>query len=192
MKNYKIFIIVTICIVLLGISGTLAYFIWSSTSENKDTTVDVTISGGKGVCEKITDNDKLLIPVASRDEGRVITIKANQELAESAVITWNMTINSINTEDTTTNGLKHESFKYELVNTTTNTSYGSGDFSEITEGSTIVFSADEKILINTDYVFTLYLWIDGFWGTNPSDMTNQPYNFSLVCNITGADAGTSS
>ena len=46
-------------------------------------------------------------------------------------------------------------------------------------------NSEENLAYNTNYTFTLYLWIDGTIGANPMDMTNQTYQFSLVCDITG-------
>ncbi|MDY2803828.1 MAG: leucine-rich repeat protein, partial [Bacilli bacterium] len=55
-------------------------------------------------------------------------------------------------------------------------------------GTTITLSTDKETLdYNKEYTFILYLWIDGTIGNNPLDMTNQPYNFDLNCNITGTD-----
>ena len=107
-------------------------------------------------------------------------------MSEYAYIVWTLTINGINTQETQTTGLKHQSFKYELVNSSTGVSYGSGNFEGKDVGDTITFSNNtENLAYNTDYTFTLYLWIDGTIGRNPNDMTNQTYEFSLVCDITG-------
>ena len=116
---------------------------------------------------------------------------AKQESSTNAFISWTLTINKINTSTTTTtttSGLKHESFKYELVNSTTGVSYGSGNFSEVMDGSTIIFSTEEETIdYGREYTFTLYLWIDGTMGENPSDMAEQEYDFDISCSITGTD-----
>ena len=107
-------------------------------------------------------------------------------MATNAFVTWNLVVNSINETTLTTSGLKHKSFKYELVNDTTGVSYGTGSFENVTNGTTITLSTDKETLdYNKEYTFILYLWIDGTIGNNPLDMTNQPYNFDLNCNITG-------
>ena len=109
-------------------------------------------------------------------------------MATNAFITWNLVINSINESTLTTSGLKHSSFKYELVNDTTGASYGTGNFENVTEGTTITFSTDKETLDkNKEYIFILYLWIDGTIGNNPLDMADQPYDFDLNCSITGTD-----
>lgn len=183
-KNIILLIIAIVLFVLLG--STMAYFGWSSSLVNKDQLVDVTVSGGTGSCDKLEDNQKLLYPTSTREKGRILKVTAKQQMATNAIITWNLVINSINESTLTTSGLKHNSFKYELVNDTTAVSYGTGNFENVTNGTTITLSTDKETLdYNTEYTFILYLWIDGTIGNNPLDMANQPYNFDLNCNITG-------
>ena len=171
---------------VLTVLGTYAYYAWSSNEENKDATIAVSSVNGLGQCNKTADNEKLLWPVSNRNNGRIVNVNAKQTLSEYAYITWTLTIDSINTQETETTGLKHQSFKYELVNTTTGVSYGSGNFEGKEVGDTITFSNNtENLAYDTNYAFTLYLWIDGTMGRNPNDITNQTYQFSLVCDITG-------
>ena len=188
-KELKKTLFIILGVLLLGVLtvlGTYAYFTWSSTSENKDATIEVSSVNVLGQCNKIDDNQKLLWPVSNRNNGRIVNIDVKQTLSEYAYINWTLTIDSINTLETDTTGLKHQSFKYELVNTTTGVSYGSGNFENKDVGDTITFSNNmENLAYDTNYAFTLYLWIDGTMGRNPSDMTNQTYQFSLVCDITG-------
>ena len=185
-KNIILLIIAIVLFVLVG--STMAYFGWSSTAVNKDQLVDVTVSGGTGTCDKLSDNSKLLYPTSTREKGRILKVTTKQQMAANAFVTWNLVVNSINDTSLTTSGLKHKSFKYELVNDTTGVSYGTGNFANVSNGSTITISTDKETLdFNKEYTFILYLWIDGTIGNNPLDMANQPYNFDLVCNITGTD-----
>ena len=185
-KNIILLIIAIVMFILVG--STMAYFGWSSSAENKDQLVDVTVSSGTGSCDKYQDNEKLLVPTSTRERGRIIKVKAKQQMATNAFITWNLVINSINESTLTTSGLKHSSFKYELVNDTTGASYGTGNFENVTNGTTITFSTDKETLdYNKEYIFILYLWIDGTIGNNPLDMASQPYDFDLNCSITGTD-----
>lgn len=183
-KNIILLIIATVMFILVG--STMAYFGWSSSAENKDQLVDVTVAGGTGSCDKLSDNNKLLYPTSTREKGRILKVTTKQQMATNAFVTWNLVVNSINETTLTTSGLKHKSFKYELVNDTTGVSYGTGSFENVTNGTTITLSTDKETLdYNKEYTFILYLWIDGTIGNNPLDMTNQPYNFDLNCNITG-------
>ena len=185
-KNIILLIIAIVMFILVG--STMAYFGWSSSAENKDQLVDVTVSSGTGSCDKYQDNEKLLVPTSTRERGRIIKVKAKQQMATNAFITWNLVINSINESTLTTSGLKHSSFKYELVNDTTGASYGTGNFENVSVGTTITFSTDKETLdYNKEYIFILYLWIDGTIGNNPLDMASQPYDFDLNCSITGTD-----
>ena len=185
-KNIILLIIAIVMFILVG--STMAYFGWSSSAENKDQLVDVTVSSGTGSCDKYQDNEKLLVPTSTRERGRIIKVKAKQQMATNAFITWNLVINSINESTLTTSGLKHSSFKYELVNDTTGASYGTGNFENVSVGTTITFSTDKETLDkNKEYIFILYLWIDGTIGNNPLDMASQPYDFDLNCSITGTD-----
>lgn len=183
-KNIILLIIAIVMFILVG--STMAYFGWSSSAENKDQLVDVTVAGGTGSCDKLSDNNKLLYPTSTREKGRILKVTTKQQMATNAFVTWNLVVNSINETTLTTSGLKHKSFKYELVNDTTGVSYGTGSFENVTNGTTITLSTDKETLdYNKEYTFILYLWIDGTIGNNPLDMTNQPYNFDLNCNITG-------
>lgn len=183
-KNIILLIIAIVMFILVG--STMAYFGWSSSAENKDQLVDVTVAGGTGSCDKLSDNNKLLYPTSTREKGRILKVTTKQQMATNAFVTWDLVVNSINETTLTTSGLKHKSFKYELVNDTTGVSYGTGSFENVTNGTTITLSTDKETLdYNKEYTFILYLWIDGTIGNNPLDMTNQPYNFDLNCNITG-------
>ncbi len=183
-KNIILLIIAIVMFILVG--STMAYFGWSSSAENKDQLVDVTVAGGTGSCDKLSDNNKLLYPTSTREKGRILKVTTKQQMATNAFVTWNLVVNSINETTLTTSGLKHKSFKYELVNDTTGVSYGTGSFENVTNGTTITLSTDKETLdYNKEYTFILYLWIDGTIGNNPLDMTNRPYNFDLNCNITG-------
>ena len=183
-KNIILLIIAIVMFILVG--STMAYFGWSSSAEDKDQLVDVTVAGGTGSCDKLSDNNKLLYPTSTREKGRILKVTTKQQMATNAFVTWNLVVNSINETTLTTSGLKHKSFKYELVNDTTGVSYGTGSFENVTNGTTITLSTDKETLdYNKEYTFILYLWIDGTIGNNPLDMTNQPYNFDLNCNITG-------
>lgn len=183
-KKRLILIISIVSLALLVIGGTVAYFAW----QGEEVLVNVTVTSGTGSCTLIEDNSTLLAPTNNKRNGRIIRLKANQQMASKASITWNMTVNEIN-------GLQNESFRYELINITTQESYGSGHFANITnvDGSnTITFSNSEETLdYNRDYEFILYLWIDGANFTNPVGMANQNFDFDMSCTLTGSDSSNS-
>lgn len=177
-KVIIISVIATLLLVLL-IGGTIAYFGWSG----DESLVDVTVSSGTGSCTKLSDNNILLEPTSTKEKGRILKMTAKQEMADKAYITWDLVVNTIS-------GLQDKTFVYELVNTTIGTVYtssGTGNFENVASGDTITFSSDELLDYNTDYEFTLYLWIDGTIGNNPLTMADQVFDFDISCNITGAD-----
>ena len=156
-KKKIIYIILTIVLIISVIAGTsIAFFGWVSEDE---ATVDVTVAGGNGECTLYTDNNIFIEPSSNRNGGRIIKLKGKQLLSSKASITWNMNIKSIDV------GLQDASFKYEMINNSTGTSYGSGSFEGVTSGSSITFSNTNEIIgMNLEYEFTLYLWIDGNMG----------------------------
>lgn len=179
MDKKKIIIIAAVIFgTLVVIGGTVAFFGWRADKESK---VEVTIVAGTGVCELSSDNNVSIQPTSTKDSGRIIKLNARQELGQKAIITWNMTINKIN-------GLQDKTFIYELVNTTTGMTYGSGNFESLGEGSTIEFTnVNEQLDFNKEYEFTLYLWIDGENGDNPISMADQDFNFKLNCELKSID-----
>ena len=185
--NKKLLLIIFGIILFIALGSTVAYFVWSSTGVDKDVSLSVTsVDPTNSVCQKISDNNPKLIPVSNKNNGRVVRLNAKQTLSEYAYITWTLTISSINKPGTEGNGLKHQTFRYEMVNSTTGKSYGTGNFEGVEEGDTITFSNNtENLAYNKNYTFILYLWIDGELARNPLDMTDQTYSFNLVCDITG-------
>ena len=180
--NPKLIILVVFGVIIFFTLGvTAAYFAWNSTSEGKDATVTISsVNKSNSKCQKISDNNPDLFPVATREEGRVVRINTKQTLSEYAYVTWTLTLTSIDS------GLIHATFKYELVNSTTGVSYGSGNFSGKAAGDTITLSNNtENLEYDQNYTFILYIWIDGTIGDNPFTMADKDYSFNLVCNVTG-------
>ena len=173
-KKRLILISSIITLIILGIvSATVAYFAWVG----EESSISVTVLGGEGRCSVKEDNNMFLEPTDVRDNGRIIKFTAEQMLGQEAYVSWTMKINK-------TNGLNHETFRYEMINTTTGASYGSGNFGDITDGSIISFSnVSETLSINTKYEFTLYLWIDGTIGNNPLSMAGQELDFDMACTM---------
>ncbi len=173
-KKRKILLIVSIItLIILGIvSATVAYFAWVG----EESSISVTVVG-EGSCSVKEDNDIFIEPTETRDGGRIIKFTAEQGLAPEAYISWNMTVNEIG-------GLQDATFKYEMINSTTGASYGSGNFAYITDDTTITFINEEETLaLNTKYEFILYLWIDGTIGNNPVSMADQTFDFDMNCII---------
>lgn len=165
---------IVLVLVLSLLGATFAYFVWVG----DESSIDVSVSSGTGSCTLLEDNKVELIPTTAKENGRIVKLKARQSLATTARITWNIKVNSLG-------GLNHNTFKYELVDTTTNTNYGSGNFGSVPSTSSIPLSNNELLARDTDYTFTLYLWIDGN-EENPSTMAKQNFDFDISCDIIGA------
>lgn len=180
-QKYKNLLVISITLlsIILIIGGTVAFFGWRA---DREATINVTVASGSGECSLISDNNVLLEPTSSKENGRIIKLKAKQEVKSLASMVWNMQIKEIN-------GLQHETFKYELVNTTTGVSYTSGvgdNFKEIASGTTLNFTNDtESLRFGQEYEYTLYLWIDGTAGNNPLEMADQTFDFDISCTMTG-------
>ena len=82
-KNIILLIIAIVMFILVG--STMAYFGWSSSAENKDQLVDVTVAGGTGSCDKLSDNNKLLYPTSTREKGRILKVVADGDDADAAL-----------------------------------------------------------------------------------------------------------
>lgn len=181
-KNKILLIIgITLLSIVLLIGGTVAFFGWRA---DREATIDVTIAAGRGECSLISDNNILLEPTNSKEKGRIIKLKAKQEVKSLATLAWNINVKDIN-------GLQHETFKYELINTTTGTTYSSptgNNFKDIVSGNTLSLTNESEILrFGQEYEYTLYLWIDGTMGNNPLEMADQIFNFDINCTITGIE-----
>jgi len=183
LDNKKKIILITsiITLIILGIiSATVAYFAWVG----EESSISLTVVG-EGSCTVKEDNNIFIEPTETRDGGRIIKFSAEQGLIDGARISWNMFVKNIG-------NLNHETFKYEMINTTTGNSYGSGNFADKKVGSYITFSNDTETLeLDKPYEFVLYLWIDGTMGNNPLTMADQNFDFEMNCNIFDANIAPS-
>jgi len=185
MKNYKtyIYIIVIVTALIVTVVGlTYAYFSWNSTSENKDVTVNVTVEGlsENDITYTASTNNVELIPVASKDSGRITTISISQSAIASATATFYLTLTTL------PSSLINSTLKYEFVsvsggNETTLTPSNS-NFSTNSQGDTITLTT-QTLSQNTTYNYKLYIWIDGTV-VNPNVMQNQDYQFDLYVEVT--------
>ncbi len=177
-KKKLIVLLSTLSIVAILVLGfTYAYFAWTG----DESTIDVAVSSGTGSCSLISDNNVSLVPTNAKENGRIIRLNANQQMSEYGKVSWKLQINSLN-------DLKDSTFKYELINTKTDTIYGSGNFGEKNVNETIDFINNEVLNYNEDNEFILYLWIDGEEGDNPISMSGQEFDFDMSCTIEQAEA----
>ena len=185
-KKKRLVFLILLIIVITGIGVTFGYFIWNSI-----TNTDVSLSV-KGAIVELNDGTDItganLIPVDSytNEGGNVVKKDFNVKLKKATegdvTVDFKLRINSIDS------GLNHSSFMYNLVNAS-GTSVKSGNFATSKAGDVIdllTLSSTNGTLSTSLSSYTLYVYIDGIMGDNPSSMMNQSFDFSL--DVTGTNS----
>ena len=185
-KKKRLVFLILLIIVITGIGVTFGYFIWNST-----TNTDVSLSV-KGAIVELNDGTDItganLIPVDSytNEGGNVVKKDFNVKLKKATkgdvTVDFKLRINSIDS------GLNHSSFMYNLVNDS-GTSVKSGNFATSKAGDVIdllTLNSTNGTLSTSLSSYTLYVYIDGTMGDNPSSMMNQSFDFSL--DVTGTNS----
>ena len=179
--NKKLAIVsILLAVIITGIGVSFGYFIWNGTT---NTDISFTVEGAVVQLDDDADiTGANLMPVASYTSGgknvvkKDIKIKLKDTVSDTVTVDFKLKINSIDS------GLKHSSFKYNLVNAS-GTSVKSGNFSTSKAGDTIsllTLSTSDGSLTTSLSTYTLYIYIDGAMGDNPSSMMNQSFDFSFV------------
>ncbi len=185
-KKKRLVFLILLIIVITGIGVTFGYFIWNSTT---NTGVSLSV---KGAIVELNDGTDIkganLIPVDSytNEGGNVVKKDFNVKLKKATkgdvTVDFKLRINSIDS------GLNHSSFMYNLVNAS-GTSVKSGNFATSKAGDVIdllTLSSTNGTLSTSLSSYTLYVYIDGTMGDNPSSMMNQSFDFSL--DVTGTNS----
>ena len=185
--NKKIAVVsVLIGIIITSIGVAFGYFIWNSTT---NTDISFTVEGA--VVELSDGSDIMganLMPVSSYTNGgknvvkKDIKVKLKNSVTSNVTVDFKLKINSIDS------GLNHNSFKYNLVNAS-GTSVMSGNFATSKAGDTIsllTLSTSDGSLTTSLTSYTLYIYIDGAMGDNPSSMMNQKFDMSFI--VEGANS----
>ena len=176
MNKYKLYMIFGIVLLGLSITGSLAYYIWSSTTTSISGNLclpEIYFTGGA------TINSKLK-PVSSKEEGLIKEIEVNLHKTcnnDTAVMNLYLSLDLLPT------ALQENTFVYELYNGN-NERISSGNFSDKREGDTITHAENEIVTSNVS-IYTLYIYIDGN-RDNPITMTNQNFRFNIYGEGTGA------
>ena len=179
--NKKLAIVsILLAVIITGIGVSFGYFIWNGTT---NTDISFTVEGAVVQLDDGADiTGANLMPVASYTSGgknvvkKDIKIKLKDTVSDTVTVDFKLKINSIDS------GLKHSSFKYNLVNAS-GTSVKSGNFSTSKAGDSIsllTLSTSDGSLTTSLSTYTLYIYIDGASGDNPSSMMNQSFDFSFV------------
>ena len=176
MNKYKLYMILGIVLLGLSITGSLAYYIWSSSTTSISGNLclpEIYFTGGA------TINGKLK-PVSSKEEGLIKEIEVNLHKTcnnDTAVMNLYLSLDLLPT------ALQENTFVYELYNGN-NERISSGNFSDKKQGDTIALAENEIVTSNVS-IYTLYIYIDGN-RDNPITMTNQNFRFNIYGEGTGA------
>ena len=176
MNKYKLYMIVGIVLLVLSITGSLAYYVWSSSTTSIAGNLclpEIYFTGGA------TINSKLK-PVSSKEEGLIKEIEVNLHKTcnnDTAVMNLYLSLDLLPT------ALQENTFVYELYNGN-NERISSGNFSDKREGDTITLAENEIVTSNVS-IYTLYIYIDGN-RDNPITMSNNSFRFNIYGEGTGA------
>ena len=176
MNKYKLYMIVGIVLLVLSIAGSLAYYIWSSSTTSISGNLclpEIYFTGGT------TINSKLK-PVSSKEEGLIKEIEVNLHKTcnnDTAVMNLYLSLDLLPT------ALQENTFVYELYNGN-NERISSGNFSNKKQGDIITLAENEIVTSNVS-IYTLYIYIDSN-RDNPITMTNQNFRFNIYGEGTGA------
>ena len=176
MNKYKLYMIFGIVLLVLSITGSLAYYVWSSSTTSIAGNLclpEIYFTGGA------TINGKLK-PVSSKEEGLIKEIEVNLHKTcnnDTAVMNLYLSLDLLPT------ALQENTFVYELYNGN-NERISSGNFSNKKQGDIITLAENEIVTSNVS-IYTLYIYIDGN-RDNPITMSNNNFRFNIYGEGTGA------
>ena len=176
MNKYKLYMIFGIVLLVLSITGSLAYYVWSSSTTSISGNLclpEIYFTGGA------TINGKLK-PVSSKEEGLIKEVEVNLHKTcnnDTAVMNLYLSLDLLPV------ALQENTFVYELYNGN-NERISSGNFSNKKQGDIITLAENEIVTSNVS-IYTLYIYIDGN-RDNPITMTNQNFRFNIYGEGTGA------
>ena len=176
MNKYKLYMILGIILLVLSITGSLAYYVWSSSTTSIAGNLclpEIYFTGGA------TINGKLK-PVSSKEEGLIKEVEVNLHKTcnnDTAVMNLYLSLDLLPV------ALQENTFVYELYNGN-NERISSGNFSNKKQGDIITLAENEIVTSNVS-IYTLYIYIDGN-RDNPITMTNQNFRFNIYGEGTGA------
>ena len=176
MNKYKLYMILGIILLVLSITGSLAYYVWSSSTTSIAGNLclpEIYFTGGA------TINGKLK-PVSSKEEGLIKEIEVNLHKTcnnDTAVMNLYLSLDLLPT------ALQENTFVYELYNGN-NERISSGNFIDKKQGDTITLASNEIVTSDVS-IYTLYIYIDGN-RDNPITMSNNNFRFNIYGEGTGA------
>ena len=179
MEKHKVIgtVIGVLAFIALIAGITYAWYTWQS-ADNTNISftvggVDVTFDAGADI------TSSKLRPVSTKEYGVENDYAIEKTITASSPVT--AYLNLYLTLETLPNGLKHESFIWEIYKD--NTLVSKGNFKKANQGDKIRIASSQKIESTTS-TYKLYIWIDGANYANPETMQNQTFKFVLNADAT--------
>ncbi len=163
--------LILLILLLLTISVGVTYAIFKWTSTNSDVTFNVegcyvTYNGGSNI------SGASFGPALSKNDTNNVISKKISMTPECAGVTANLTLKVDSIDD----GLKEQSFIYELYDGTSK--IANGNFADATTGKIYNLLNTKTLTKDTTQKYTLYIYIDGNQD-NPTTMGGQSFSFTL-------------
>ena len=163
--------LILLILLLLTISVGVTYAIFKWTSSNSDVTFNVegcyvTYNGGSNI------SGASFGPALSKNDTNNVISKKISMTPECAGVTANLTLKVDSIDD----GLKEQSFIYELYDGTSK--IANGNFADATTGKIYNLLNTKTLTKDTTQKYTLYIYIDGNQD-NPTTMGGQSFSFTL-------------
>lgn len=175
-KKYLLISILALIVIVLGITGTYAWYVWS-TSDDEQTKIVTNVGAAVVYFDAGSDITGTLKPVDSKEKGILKEINIRSDATSGLVFNLYLEITSLAEE------LKHESFRFQiykddilLKDGNFSQSYLNENLNTETNQITLLSNRSIKSTIST---YKLYIWIDGENYTNPSSMQNKSFSFKL-------------
>ena len=163
--------LILLILLLLTISVGVTYAIFKWTSTNSDITFNiegcyVTYNGGSNI------SGASFGPALSKNDTNNVISKKISMTPECTGVTANLTLKVDSIDD----GLKEQSFIYELYDGTSK--IANGNFADATTGKIYNLLNTKTLTKDTTQKYTLYIYIDGNQD-NPTTMGGQSFSFTL-------------
>ena len=178
MNKYKLYMIVSIIVLVISISGSLAWYTWASTY-NATAVLGFCIPEISFIGGETLKGDNL-IPTTNKDKylKKQIDVYLNKTCKEgdSGVMNLYMKL------DVLPEALQDETFIFEVVKD--DEILYSGNFKDKKQGDTLTL-LENQIITEDDSIYFIYIYIDGT-RDNPIEMSNQSFKFTVWGEGTGA------
>ena len=174
MKKKLILLILLLLTISIGV--TYAIFKWTSTNSNVTFEVEgcyITYDAGSNI------SGASFGPALSKDDTTNVISKKISMTPECTGVTANLTLKV----DSINDGLKEQSFIYELYDGTSK--IANGNFADATTGKVYNLLNTKTLTKDTTQNYTLYIYIDGSQD-NPTTMGGQSFSFTLGASGDGA------